>query len=208
MKRTAILGLLLAALMALPGAALLPPAAPSHAQGEQPLVILMNYDLWTYDGTALTNVTNDGHITEAALSPDGTKIAYVNWSPLSVDAWERTGGFGGGPLPADITVLDISTLTITTVATQPADASFFVENVADSAWLRSVPTWSPDGTRLAWGEVHYPSLARETNRVMIFDFNQGTTEVLGEQLARSGRRADGGCPYVGRRRDRDAELRI
>jgi len=133
------------------------PTTESHAQDNLPLIILANYDLWAFDGTALTNLTYNGHITEAALSPDGTKIAYTAWSPISVDAFERTGGIGGGPLPADVLVLNLTTLEITTIAIQPADASLFTDGVEDSALLRSALTWSPDGSQLAWGEVHYPS---------------------------------------------------
>ena len=43
----------------------------SRAQNQQPPVILMNGDLWIVDGTTLTNVTNDGNICCAELSPDG-----------------------------------------------------------------------------------------------------------------------------------------
>ncbi len=83
------------------------PTAGSHAQDHLPLIILANDDLWAFDGTALTNLTYNGPITEAALSPDGTKLAYTAWSPISVDAVERTGGIGGGPLPADVLVLKV-----------------------------------------------------------------------------------------------------
>ncbi len=172
MKLKRIVSVLLAALLVLPGAAV------SQAQEQPPLIILADNDLWTVDGTSLTNVTHDGHIQGAALSPDGTRIAYRNWSPISVEAVERVGAPGGGSPPSDITVLNLTTLAITPIAIQPADASFLVDGVPDNAILRSAPTWSPDGTRLAWGELHYPSFAPETNRLVIYDFNRGDTEVL------------------------------
>ncbi len=75
-------------------------------------------------------------------------------------------------------MLNLTTLEITTIAIQPADASLFVDGVEDSALLRSTLTWSPDGSQLAWGEVHYPSYATETNRLVVFDFGQGDTTVL------------------------------
>lgn len=170
MKTKIVLLVLLMAGSLLPGAA--------HAQGLQPVVVLSDWDLWLVDGTSLTNLTRSGHVMEAALSPDGTRIAYVVWSPISVEAVERSGGLGGGPLPADVAVLDLATLQSTIIAVQPADASFITENVPDSALLRSGVTWSPDGTRVAWGEVHYPSFAPETNRLVIFDLNRHETTVL------------------------------
>lgn len=137
----------------------------SRAQNQQPPVILMNGDLWIVDGTILTNVTNDGNICCAELSPDGTKIAYKGGPQIVVQR---------GSL--DVMVLNLTTLEITPIAIQPADGG------PDNAILRSGPTWSPDGTRLAWGELHYPSFAPETNRLVIYDFNRGDTQVLVTQL--------------------------
>ena len=51
-------------------------------------------------------------------------------------------------LPGDIDLLDLATGTVTQIAGQPADASLFVEGVADNATIRSTPVWSPDGITL------------------------------------------------------------
>jgi len=167
--------ILLAALLAHPGL--------SQAQNNfTPIILLLNSDLWSYDGETLQNITNDGHITDAVLSPDGTQIAYVTLSPISVEAVEHTGGIGGGPLPSDIKVMDRHTFEILTIAEQPADASFFVDGVPDNAILRSLPAWSANCTRLAWGEIHYPSFAPETNRLVMYDFTEGSTVVWVTQL--------------------------
>ncbi|NDJ78417.1 MAG: hypothetical protein GYB65_19380 [Chloroflexi bacterium] len=159
--------------------------APAHAQPpETPLIILSGYDVFLaspQDGT-LTPLVMDRHVLGIALSPDGARLAYTAWAPISIEAVERTGGIGGGPLPADIHVLDLGTGTDTLIAAQPEDARFMVDGGPDSALLRSKPTWSPDGTQLAWTEIHYPSSAQETNRLMVYDFDTGNARVVATHL--------------------------
>ncbi|HEX3050198.1 MAG TPA: SH3 domain-containing protein [Aggregatilineaceae bacterium] len=157
-----------------------------RAQTATPPVLLLNGDLVQVqsDGT-LTPLTQDGNILSAVISPDGAYLAYVTYSPLSVDALARVGPIGGGALPADIWIVPVQAAEPFAVATQPADASFFTENVEDNALLRSTPTWSPDATKLAWAELHYPSFAAESNRVMVYDLATGTTNTLVNNLPAS-----------------------
>lgn len=170
MKRIALVLVLSVAFFIPPGA--------SQGQATAPLILLADNDLWLVEGTTITGLTSGRHIYGAALSPDGTRIAYNTHSQISIEAVERTGGLGGGPLPADIMILDVGSLESTAAALQPDNVSFFVEGVPDSAILRSAPTWSPDGMYLAWGEVHYPSFAAETNRIVVYNLSQGTSEIL------------------------------
>ena len=160
---------LFAAVIVFPGGAVI------QAQDQAPLIVWADYDLWLVEGATLTNLTQAGNISCSALSPDGTQIAYRYWAPGMILR-------GDGMRPANIAVLNLTTFEITTIAVQPESASFGVEGVPDDAILRSGPTWSPDGTRLAWGELHTPSFAPETNRLVIYDFNRGTTDVLATHL--------------------------
>jgi len=148
----------------------------SFAQEQAPIILLTNSDLqmWNAADNVLTPITQDGHVEGAALAPDASMIAFLAWSPISVEA----GGMGGGPMPADIWIFDLVTQQPLEVAVQPEDASLATEGVEDNALLRSTPTWSPDGTMLAWTEVHYPSFAAETNRLMVYNLVGGTTQPL------------------------------
>lgn len=124
-------------------------------------------------------------------SPDGWRFAFLAYPPMVVDAIERSGGIGGGPLPADLWLCDIASGTLTQLAPQPADASFFNLDVPDKAVTRSFPAWSADGSTLAWTELNYPEPTPGENRslgwdleniedeprLMLYDAASGETDV-------------------------------
>ncbi|WP_162909579.1 SH3 domain-containing protein [Aggregatilinea lenta] len=160
-----------------------------RAQIENPAANLVLFvqggNLWVWDVASGESqpITLNTHIEGVALSPAGGLVAMRDWSPISYDAWERSGGIGGGPLPSDIVVVNYVTLEPgMTIAAQPDDASFFVDGVPDSAILRSDPTWSPDGASVAWTELHYPSLSPESNRLVMYTFATGETRVVTTNL--------------------------
>jgi hypothetical protein len=74
------------------------------------------------------------------------------------EAIDRTGGFGGGPLPNHIWLCGagIGGSELTLAGAQPPDASFFMPDVPDKAAIHSHAAWSPDGSRLAWTTLDYP----------------------------------------------------
>jgi hypothetical protein len=158
----------------------LPAVFVAHAQQQPPFVFLINQDLWTWASgdSALTPLTSNAYVQEVALSPDGTRLAVLVLSPVTIDAVQRVGGFSGY-WPMDIAIVKIGTGAITTVAAQPADARLFAaDGSPDNAWLRGLPAWSPDGTKLAWTEMHYPSFAPEQNRLVIYDTASGTAQPI------------------------------
>ncbi len=151
----------------------------AHAQ-QPPLVFLIDQDLWTWaDGDpALTPLTSNAYVREVTLSPDGTRLAVLVLSPVTIDAVQRSGGFSGY-WPVDIAIIKIGTGAITPIATQPDDARLFAtDGSPDNVWLRGLPAWSPDGTKLAWTEMHYPSFAPEENRLVIYDTASGAAQPI------------------------------
>jgi len=144
----------------------------------EPIIVLNEGDLWAWDGSGkgLEQKTFWGYNQEPVLSPDGQQVAYMAWSAITVDALTREGAIGGGEVPGDIKVFDVSNQQEMVIAGQPPAASFFTPGVMDKAVIRSQPAWSPDGALLAWTEYDYPGDG--LNRVMIYDFASQTTQIL------------------------------
>jgi hypothetical protein len=158
------------------------PSSSSAQQFNDPTVFLIESDLWAWHGpgSALVQLTRDMHVAEGVVSPDGSHLGFLALSPVTVDALERVGFFSG-TWPADIGVMDLSTGDIEMIAVQSDDAVLFAEGGApddDNVLMRSIPTWSPDGTAIAWTEVHYPSYASQANRLLAYDLVTRSTRVL------------------------------
>ncbi|MBI5670992.1 MAG: PD40 domain-containing protein [Chloroflexi bacterium] len=165
-------------------------AGAARAQDQtSALIMLINGDFyaWREGDPAPQRLTTWGYNFRPALSPDGNFLAYMAWSPITVEAIRRSGGIAGGELPGDIRVFDLATGQEQVVAAQPEGASFFVEGTPDKAVMRSAPVWSPDGRRLAWTEFDYPG--ELTNRLVIHDLETGASQVIVPTLP-----AQGGVP--------------
>lgn len=160
-------------------------AGPVAAQSDQPLLILASGDVWAWDETTnvLRPLTTGGSHFTPVLSPDGRRVAYTQYPDVVLDALERVGGIGGGPLPKDIWVLDIPDGVNFHIAPQPADASFFTDGVPDQAMIRSRPAWSPDGTWLAWTEALYPEW---TIQLTLYSFQTGEMRTIVTGLPEQG----------------------
>lgn len=153
-------------------------AAKAQDNPRSLLVMLINGDFyaWNEGNPAPERLTTWGYNFRPVLSPDGIFLAYMGWSPMTVDAIRRSGGIAGGELPGDIKVLDLATRQETIIAAQPEDASFFIEGTPDKAVMRSTPAWSVDGRWLAWTEFDYPEDG--INRLVVHELASGQTTVL------------------------------
>lgn len=171
----------LIALLALLGMALAGLPAAAQPPGPSPLVLWIAGDLYTAEAAnpaapprALTQM---GVISGPALSPAGGMVAFKAAAPVGLAALERIqtdGLIAAYDLPADIYLIDPLIGSMALVAGQPANASLFVDGVADNATVRSAPAWSPDGARLAWMEFAFGG---DEARLVQYDLGQRLTAV-------------------------------
>ncbi len=124
------------------------------------------------------------------VSPDATKIATRYVPTEFMDGYnamaEREGGVGGVTDAYDIAVYDIVTGERTTIAGQPADASYFVEGQEDRYNVRSNPTWSPDSTQLAWTVNENSSVYGGAFQLVIYDLATATESIVVGGLSQDG----------------------
>ncbi len=86
------------------------------------------------------------------MSPDNTFFAFTTEPRFVREAIEREGGIGGGQLPNNVWLCDHAAQRLRLLGGQPNNPAFF-NNGSEPTIARSQPTWSPDGTSLAWVEM-------------------------------------------------------
>ncbi|KAB2860061.1 MAG: hypothetical protein F9K46_10620, partial [Anaerolineae bacterium] len=136
---------------------------PAHSQSSDsaPLIVLMGGDFWKYADSTWTQMTQSGYHQTPLLAPDGTQIAYRTVAPEAIAAIESGQGTSGFPA-TNINLLNLATGEEQSIATQPDNIS-----LADGRYiLRSEPSWSPDGTQIAWTDLAYPS---GTDSLVVYD---------------------------------------
>ncbi|NOY28074.1 MAG: hypothetical protein GXP62_19590 [Oligoflexia bacterium] len=121
------------------------------------------------DGTELTRLTtSDDYEMDPALSPDGSRIAYVDHSQASIWLMDVDGGNqaeltdGGGswnyqpawsPDGTQIAFGNIATGTMALWVVN-VDGSGLTQ-ITDGSTYRGMPDWSPDGSGLLCGGLDY-----------------------------------------------------
>src|SRR5579859_8237401 len=175
-KSKTLLALIVASLALdayIPGTAAQVPATP--------LLIAMRGDLWTWDGPQSKPIqrTAWGYNETPILSPNGRQVAYKSAAQIAVTAIKAKGGITGSDLPANIWLNDVPTNNATRVADQPSDASFMTQGTPGNYVLRSVPTWSPDGSALAWTElVVTANSVNPAQQLWVYDLAQKQARII------------------------------
>ncbi len=151
--------------------------AVSAQSGSQPVYAYMRGNLWRFDleTGASAQLTTWGYSGGPILSPDGAKLAFLSTSPGFIEQWEAgTATQSGGTPSADIIVMDLASETFTRIADQTG--------ASPAGYLRSLPVWSPDGTRLAWIELDPQRQPISAARLQIYDAQTGARTEFGQPL--------------------------
>lgn len=156
-------------------------AAAAYAQtADAPLILWSRGDLYAVSATDAPpeRLSNDGTISDPAISPNGSQLIYRTLPPQSQEALARidpSAPIAEIALPTNIELYNGTARQITSTAVQPEAFSLFVPGVPDAAVIRGAPAWSPDGTRFAWAEYDLPEIG---TRIILSDAVGGNFELL------------------------------
>lgn len=156
--------------------------APTQAQPmNMPLLMLISGDIWTWNPQtdALVQLTTWGYNFKPVMSPNGDWVAYKSWATITVEAINNNAPMNPGEPAGNIWLLDPFTGDALRIADQPDGAVFADVNGNDNYIARSNPTWSPDGSEIAWTQFHVPSY---TSELVIYNLANQTTRVVVSDL--------------------------
>lgn len=136
------------------------------------LIAFNQGDLWEWSPNGTTQrLTEWNYNGGPILSPDGRRVAYLSWSSETVEQFYRPG------IPStaeNIWVYDLATADFDRIADQSANPGNM---------LRGVPSWSPDGTEIAWAEAEtFPTRIGDL-RLRIYNLTTRSTRTLSQSMS-------------------------
>lgn len=137
----------------------------------------LNGDIWKYNlaQSSATQLTHSGYNGGPMLSPDGSKIAFLETAPTFLVRYKAgTAAQIAGTPPVDIWLYDISSRTFTRVADQTG--------ASPGGFLRTIPTWSPDSRQLAWLQVDPYFQPTDQASLQIYSLDTGLVASLAEDV--------------------------
>jgi hypothetical protein len=140
----------------------------SQAQTDD-MIAYSNGDLftWSLANNVPQQITSWGYNGGAVLSPDSSKIAFLSFDGSYAD---RIANSDWAEPFANIWVMDTATREFQWINDQ--------STATGDGIYRSIPVWSPDGTRLAWTELStYPDTS-----IQIYDFRTNTITILANNI--------------------------
>ena len=139
----------------------------------QPIYAYREGDIWRFDSAdnTATQLTDWGYNGGPILAPDGRHIAYLSTTVDFVAQFEA-GNLrqAAGSAPADIWVMDIASEGFRLVADQTGAGA--------DGYLRSLPSWSPEGRRLAWLELDPLAQDLDSATLQAHSLDSGETSTL------------------------------
>ena len=148
----------------------------SQAQSvNQQLITVRNGDLWKFDiaNNTATQLTQWGYNGGPIMSPDGLKIAYLSTASEIIDMVNRGEQVPyAGTSPANIWVMNLATGAFTQINNQSGSGSV--------GYLRSIPAWSPDSTKLIWSQLNPVNQGLDSASLQIHDLNSGLTTTFAQ----------------------------
>lgn len=148
----------------------------SQAQSvNQQLITVRNGDLWQFDieNNTASQLTQWGYNGGPIMSPDGLKIAYLSTATEIIDMVNRGEQVPfAGTSPGNIWVMDIATGDFTQIVNQSGSG--------DVGFLRSIPSWSPDSTKLVWSQLNPVNQGLDQATLQIHDLQSGLTTTLAQ----------------------------
>lgn len=140
--------------------------------GNQSLIAFRNGDLWKYNlaNNTASQLTQWGYNGGPILSPDGRRIAYLSTASLTLDNINNGSAGYAGDAPANIWVMDTASEQFQRIVDQTGGGTLGI--------IRSVPSWSPDSSKLVWSELNLQSQGADTTAIKYYDFNTAQLRTL------------------------------
>ncbi len=141
-----------------------------------------NGDVYAWRNPGISRKSTTGYASNPMISPDGQWLAYTSVPSFFIR--QRPKADQHTP-PEDIFLLNIATNKTIPIASQLPKASLKDGQVIYT--LRSTPSWSPDGSELAWTEITTNQVAGtntdlQTEQLVVYDIQAKSTRVIVKQL--------------------------
>jgi hypothetical protein len=135
----------------------------------RPLIVVRDGDVWQYSGRNAKldrpqRLTSWAHNWGPSLSPNARFVVYGSDARRAVETCKQRDDCGDVSLPSNIWLRDLTTNRSSRIADQPKG------DPIKRGIQRSRPTWSPDGTRIAWTE-----LQGSRYRLAVYSLASGST---------------------------------
>jgi hypothetical protein len=150
--------------------------SPIFAQEEtSPLIAYVNGELFQLEDKLLIPYTactpDEDLLGQFYPSNDGSRFVMLAWPKIISQALELFGTLGDIPYGQNFWLCDTTTNTRTRILAQPNGDNDFANELPTSEANQGRPTWSPDGTELAWTQLRF---ADNQQSLVILDIATGT----------------------------------